>query len=70
MLSRPRFKSCYSVSTIAPDQLLLLSERGSVCLQEQFLYLVASLVDGDRKSVQDKNAIAIYEDIRKRSQFG
>ncbi|MBD2444325.1 TOMM precursor leader peptide-binding protein [Dolichospermum sp. FACHB-1091] len=48
MLSRPRFKSCYSVSTIAPDQVLLLSERGSVCLQDQFLYLVASLVDGDR----------------------
>jgi ribosomal protein S12 methylthiotransferase accessory factor len=50
MLSRPRFKSCYSVSTIAPDQVLLLSERGSVCLQDQFLYLVASLVDGDRST--------------------
>ena len=50
MLSRPRFKSCYSVSTIAPDQVLLLSERGSVCLQDQFLYLVGSLVDGDRST--------------------
>jgi oxazoline/thiazoline synthase len=50
MLSRPRFKSCYSVSAIAPDQVLLLSERGSVCLQDQFVYLVASLVDGDRST--------------------
>jgi hypothetical protein len=53
MLSKPRFKSCYQVSAIAPDQVFFLSERGSVCLQDPFLYLVASLVDGDRSLVDD-----------------
>ncbi|NJR57825.1 MAG: TOMM precursor leader peptide-binding protein [Cyanobacteria bacterium CRU_2_1] len=48
MLDKPYFKSCYSVSTVEPDQVFLLSERETICLSDRFSYLVASLIDGDR----------------------
>ena len=48
MLDKPHFKSCYSITTIEPDQVFLLSERETVCLRDRFLYLVASLIDGHR----------------------
>lgn len=48
MLDKPHFKSCYSITTIEPDQVFLLSERETVCLRDRFLYLVASLIDGQR----------------------
>ncbi|NEQ97075.1 MAG: TOMM precursor leader peptide-binding protein [Cyanothece sp. SIO2G6] len=50
MLTIPRFKPCYSVVTTKPDNVFLLSERETVCLSDRFLYLVASLIDGDRTS--------------------
>ncbi|NER79970.1 MAG: TOMM precursor leader peptide-binding protein, partial [Leptolyngbya sp. SIO1D8] len=50
MLDRPRFNPCYSVQTIEPDQVLIFSERESVCLNDRMTYLVASLIDGDRSS--------------------
>ncbi len=50
MLNRPCFKSCYTVKTIEPDQVFLISEREQVCLSDRFLYLVASLINGDRTS--------------------
>jgi ribosomal protein S12 methylthiotransferase accessory factor len=50
MLKKPHFKSCYSIATIEPDQVFLLSERETVCLKDRFLYLVASLIDGQRSS--------------------
>ncbi|MBW4620757.1 MAG: TOMM precursor leader peptide-binding protein [Cyanosarcina radialis HA8281-LM2] len=59
MLERPHFKPCYSVSTVAPDQVFLLSERETVCLSDRFLYLVASLIDGDRTSDEIIDAIQV-----------
>ena len=57
MLNKLNFKPCYSVATIEPDQVFLLSERESVCLSDRFSYLVASLVDGDRNSDEIIEAI-------------
>ena len=57
MLDRPCFKPCYSVATIEPDQVFLVSERESVCLNDRFSYLVASLIDGDRSSDEIIEAI-------------
>ena len=59
MLEKPQFKSCYAVSTIAPDLVFLLSERDTVCLQDRWLYLVASLIDGDRTSDDIIDAIQL-----------
>lgn len=50
MLDKPSFQPCYSVATIEPDQVFLVSERETVCLRDRFSYLVASLVNGDRSS--------------------
>lgn len=61
MIEKPRFKPCYSVSTIAPDLVFLLSERDTVCLQDRWLYLVAALIDGDRH--QDDIIEAIQLDL-------
>jgi oxazoline/thiazoline synthase len=58
-MEKPHFKPCYSVSTIEPDQVFLLSERETVCLRDRFLYLVASLVDGDRSSDDILEAIQL-----------
>lgn len=57
MLNQPRFKSCYSVEIIEPDQVFILSERGSVCLCDRMTYLVASLIDGNRSSDEILEAI-------------
>jgi oxazoline/thiazoline synthase len=57
MLDKPYFKSCYSVSTVEPDQVFLLSERETICLRDRFLYLVASLIDGDRSADEIIEAI-------------
>ena len=50
MLNKPHFKPCYSVTTIEPDKVFVLSERETICLSDRFLYLVASLIDGNRSS--------------------
>lgn len=50
MLDRPCFKPCYTVATIEPDKVFLISEREKLCLSDRFLYLVSSLVNGDRTS--------------------
>ena len=57
MLDKPHFKSCYSITTIEPDQVFLLSERETVCLRDRFLYLVASLIDGHRSHYEIIEAI-------------
>ena len=57
MLDKPYFKSCYSITTIEPDQVFLLSERETVCLRDRFLYLVASLIDGQRSNDEIIEAI-------------
>ena len=57
MLNKPNFKPCYSVATIEPDQVFLLSERETVCLSDRFSYLVASLIDGVRSSEEIIEAI-------------
>jgi len=50
MLNQPRFQPCYSVTTIEPDKVFILSERETICLSDRFLYLVSSLIDGNRSS--------------------
>ena len=57
MLDRPCFKPCYSVATIEPDKVFLISEREKICLSDRFSYLVASLIDGDRSSDEIIEAI-------------
>ncbi len=59
MIEQPRFKPGYTVSTIAPDLVFLLSERDTVCLQDRWLYLVAGLIDGDRHSDDIIDAIQL-----------
>jgi oxazoline/thiazoline synthase len=59
MLDKPQFKSCYAVSIIEPDLVFLLSERDTICLQNRFIYLVASLIDGDRRSDDIIDAIQL-----------
>lgn len=59
MLEKPQFKSCYTVSTSAPDLVFLLSERDTVCLQDRWLYLVASLIDRGRSSDDIIDAIQL-----------
>ena len=48
MLKKPAFKPCYSISTIEPDQVFLLSERETHFWQDRIMYLAASLIDGNR----------------------
>ncbi|MGK7899009.1 MAG: TOMM precursor leader peptide-binding protein, partial [Xenococcus sp. (in: cyanobacteria)] len=59
MLDRPCFKPCYTVTTIEPDQVFILSERENTCLSDRFSYLVASLIDGQRSSDEIIEAIQI-----------
>jgi oxazoline/thiazoline synthase len=59
MLDKPQFKSCYAVSIIEPDLVFLLSERDTICLQDRFVALVASLIDGDRNSDDIIDAIQL-----------
>ena len=59
MLEQPQFKSCYAVSIIEPDLVFLLSDRDTICLQDRFIYLVASLIDGDRRSDEIIDAIQL-----------
>ncbi len=57
MLDTPCFKACFSVELMAPDTVFLLSERGSVCLSDRFVYLVASLIDGTRSHDEIVDAV-------------
>jgi len=59
MLNRPCFKPFYSVATIEPDKVFLISEREKICLSDRFLYLVASLIDGDLTTDEIIEAIQI-----------
>jgi oxazoline/thiazoline synthase len=59
MVDKPQFKSCYAVSIIEPDLVFLLSERDTICLQDRFVALVASLIDGDRNSDDIIDAIQL-----------
>ncbi|ELS05357.1 hypothetical protein Xen7305DRAFT_00051000 [Xenococcus sp. PCC 7305] len=59
MLDRPCFKPCYTVTTIKPDQVFILSERENIYLSDRFSYLVASLIDGQRSSDEIIEAIQI-----------
>lgn len=57
MFNKICFKPCYSVTTIAPDQVFILSERESIWLSDRFSYLVASLINGDHTSDEIIEAI-------------
>ncbi|MBD2562723.1 MULTISPECIES: TOMM precursor leader peptide-binding protein [Nostoc] len=46
MLNIPVFKHCYSLETIQPDWVFLLSERDAVWFSDRIFYCLASLIDG------------------------
>ncbi len=48
MLHKPQFNPCYSVETIEPDQVFLLSEREGVWLKDRLSCSLAALIDGER----------------------
>ncbi|HIK05205.1 MAG TPA: TOMM precursor leader peptide-binding protein [Trichormus sp. M33_DOE_039] len=53
MINQPKFKSCYTVETIEPDQVFILSEREAVCWSDRLSFLVASLVKEGKYSVDE-----------------
>lgn len=52
MLNKPHFHPCYSVETIEPDQVFLLSEREAVWLSDRLSCRVASLLR-DRHTIDE-----------------
>lgn len=48
MQPKPHFNSCYSVETIEPDNVFLLSEREAVWLSDHLSCSLAALIDGER----------------------
>ncbi len=48
MQPKPHFNSCYSVETIEPDNVFLLSEREAVWLSDNLSCSLAALIDGER----------------------
>lgn len=52
MLNQPRFNPCYSVETIEPDEVFLLSEREAVWLSDRLSCRVAALLR-DRHSIDE-----------------
>ncbi|BAZ33079.1 hypothetical protein NIES4074_55890 [Cylindrospermum sp. NIES-4074] len=52
MLNKPHFNPCYSVETIEPDQVFLLSEREAVWLSDRLSCRVAALVR-DRHTIDE-----------------
>ncbi|QSJ17996.1 TOMM precursor leader peptide-binding protein [Nostoc sp. UHCC 0702] len=53
MIHKPHFKPCYSVETIEPDQVFLLSERETVLLSDRLSCRVASLLRDGHLSVDE-----------------
>jgi len=48
MLEKPDFKSCYSVETVEPDTIFLLSETEAIWLKDRIYYYLVAQIDGDR----------------------
>lgn len=53
MINKPHFKPSYSVETIAPDQVFLLSERETVWLSDRISCRVASLLKENHYSIDE-----------------
>ncbi|MCF4965926.1 TOMM precursor leader peptide-binding protein [Nostoc sp. CMAA1605] len=53
MINQPKFKSCYTVETIEPDQVFIISERESICLSDRLSFLIASLIKEGKYSVDE-----------------
>lgn len=53
MINKPDFQPCYSVETIEPDQVFLLSEREAVWLSDRFSCRIASLVRDAHLSIDE-----------------
>jgi oxazoline/thiazoline synthase len=47
MLDKPHFNPCYSVATIEPEQVFLLSERETIWLSDQLSCSLAALIDSN-----------------------
>ncbi|NEO42071.1 MAG: TOMM precursor leader peptide-binding protein [Moorea sp. SIOASIH] len=50
MLNKPQFNPSYSVETIEPDKVFLVSEREAVWLSDRISYSLAELIDGNRNN--------------------
>ncbi|MDZ8189406.1 MAG: TOMM precursor leader peptide-binding protein [Nostoc sp. ChiSLP02] len=66
MLNQPLFKHCYSVETVQPEQVFLLSERDAVLLSDRIYYLLASLIDGhhDVDEIIEKIQLELLPDAK------
>lgn len=53
MFNKPHFPPAYSVETIEPDQVFILSERETIWLKDRLSYRVASLIRDDHLSVDE-----------------
>ncbi|MBK1989149.1 TOMM precursor leader peptide-binding protein [Sphaerospermopsis aphanizomenoides BCCUSP55] len=53
MINKPHFKPCYSVETIEPDLVFLLSEREKVWLSDSLTYRIASLLQEQDYSIDE-----------------
>jgi bacteriocin biosynthesis cyclodehydratase domain-containing protein len=53
MLNQPTFKPLYSVATIEPEQIFLLSERDTVLLSDRFSYRIAALLEQQSYTVEE-----------------
>ncbi|MEM9538520.1 MAG: TOMM precursor leader peptide-binding protein [Cyanobacteria bacterium P01_E01_bin.42] len=64
MLDHPQFKSRYTVETLEPDRLFLLSEQDSICLGDRLYYQLAALIDGDRRidEIFDRLQLELLQD--------
>lgn len=48
MLNYPCFNPAYLIETLEPDTIFFISERESVCLQDNLYYRLVQLIDGER----------------------
>jgi bacteriocin biosynthesis cyclodehydratase domain-containing protein len=53
MLNKPHFKPSYSIETVAPDQVFLLSERNTHWLSDRLYYRLASLIQNSHLTVDE-----------------
>ncbi|MBD2386446.1 TOMM precursor leader peptide-binding protein [Cylindrospermum sp. FACHB-282] len=53
MINKPQFQPAYSVETIEPDNLFLVSEREAICLQDRLSCRVASLLRDGHLSLDE-----------------
>ncbi|HLO83458.1 MAG TPA: TOMM precursor leader peptide-binding protein [Nostocaceae cyanobacterium] len=53
MFNKPHFKPSYSIETLEPDQVYILSEREGIWLSDRLSYRIASLIRNSQLSVDE-----------------